>query len=228
MDRIGKLLLAMDEDGLFALVSRQLNALLCFDSESEADDLYEGVKLALEKMEYLIPKCKNKYYFRDGKPYFNPFHAGQNTIFIYFLSRIVYAKLSNERLADRIFYLNRVINCINIFYTTELPDIFYLDHAIGTVIGKAVFSNYFQFRQNVTVGNNHGKYPRFGRNVHLWSGASVIGECIIGDNVIVSANTYIKDQDVPSNCLVFGNSPNLIFKQKSKDYFLESQHFVFD
>lgn len=37
---------------------------------------------------------------------------------------------------------------------------------------------------------------------------------IIGANVMVGANTIIKDEVVPSNVIVFGESPNLIIKKK--------------
>lgn len=37
---------------------------------------------------------------------------------------------------------------------------------------------------------------------------------IIGANVMVGANTIIKDEIVPSNVIVFGESPNLIIKKK--------------
>lgn len=38
----------------------------------------------------------------------------------------------------------------------------------------------------------------------------------IGDNVIIGANACIKGQDVPSGSIVFGESPNLIIKEKRK------------
>lgn len=37
---------------------------------------------------------------------------------------------------------------------------------------------------------------------------------IIGANVMVGANTIIKDEVGPSNVIVFGESPNLIIKKK--------------
>ena len=37
---------------------------------------------------------------------------------------------------------------------------------------------------------------------------------IIGANVMVGANTILKDEVVPSNVIVFGESPNLIIKKK--------------
>ena len=42
--------------------------------------------------------------------------------------------------------------------------------------------------------------------------SKIIGNSHVGNNVVISAMTYIKDQDVPSDVIVFGQSPNLIFK----------------
>lgn len=49
----------------------------------------------------------------------------------------------------------------------------------------------------------------------MCSNSKILGKSKIGDNVIVSANTYIKDEDIPDNSLVFGQSPNLVIKKKS-------------
>jgi serine O-acetyltransferase len=46
----------------------------------------------------------------------------------------------------------------------------------------------------------------------MHSGSKILGKCNIGDNAVISANSYIKDQDVPEGALVFGASPNLVFK----------------
>jgi serine O-acetyltransferase len=101
-----------------------------------------------------------------------------------------------------------------------MPKIFFLDHPVGTVLGKANYGEGFTFAQNCTVGNNKGKYPVFGLNVRMKSGSKVLGDCMIGDNVIISANTYIKDMNIPKCSIVFGSSPNLIIKTKPEIYFL--------
>ena len=92
---------------------------------------------------------------------------------------------------------------------------FTLDHPVGTVIGRGCFSNGFSFAQNCTVGNNKGVYPVIGKNFRMCANSTVLGNCHIGDNVTLGAGTLVKDQDIPSNSLVFGYSPNLIIKQKA-------------
>lgn len=87
-----------------------------------------------------------------------------------------------------------------------------LDHPVGSVLGRAKYGDYFEFSQNCTVGNNKGVYPTIGNHVRMKSGAKIVGDCNIGNNVILAANTYVKDTNIEDNSVVFGSSPNLIIK----------------
>lgn len=198
-------------DQLRALVSRQLgnNFMLGPNEEAILDDTLQVV---LDRTTFCFSHCTNKYYKRDGLPYFNPFHSAQYSIFLYYLSNSVWKHSGNSMLADKIYYLNKMLNAIDLFYEVEMPDIFFLDHPVGSVLGRAKYGNYFTFAQNCTVGNNKGIFPEFGEHVTLHSGAKVLGDCKIGNNVAIAANTYIKDTDIPDNTIVFGQSPNLILK----------------
>ncbi len=142
--------------------------------------------------------------------YFNPFHSAQYTIFLYYYSNIM--GKSNSLLADKLYYLNKVLNSCDLFHQVELPDIFFTDHPVGSVMGRAKYSDFFSFAQNCTVGNNNGIYPVIGKNVRMCANSMILGNCHIGDNVILGANTCIKDENIPENALVFGSSPNLIIK----------------
>ena len=201
-----------------ALVERQLTNLFMFDAASEQEYLSPGISLALKSVEHCFENVANKYYRRDGEVYFNPFHSGQNSIFLYFLSAHVFElqKGQHSTLCDRIYYLNKCLNGVDLFYQVQMPSVFYLDHPVGSVMGRANYGEGFSFTQNCTVGNNHGIYPSFGVNVSMLSGSKVIGDCVIGDNVTVAANTFIKDAVIPPNSLVFGASPNLVIKPKKR------------
>jgi serine O-acetyltransferase len=65
-------------------------------------------------------------------------------------------------------------------------------------------------------------YPKIGENVKMFSDAKVIGDTNIGKNVWISANTYIKDSNIPEQSIVFGSSPNLIIKNRPIEFFLTS------
>ncbi|MFK2235759.1 serine acetyltransferase [Bacteroides fragilis] len=47
----------------------------------------------------------------------------------------------------------------------------------------------------------------------MCANSSIIGNCLIGDNVIIGANSGVKDEDIPNDSLVFGYSPNLVVKR---------------
>lgn len=102
------------------------------------------------------------------------------------------------------------------FYAVELPEYFGAEHPLGSVLGKAVYGNYFFTYQGVTVGGNRkGEkiyYPVIGDHVTMFSDSKIIGKAHIGDNIIIAANAYIKDTNIPSNSIVFGQWPNLIIK----------------
>ena len=109
------------------------------------------------------------------------------------------------------------MNNVELFYEVELPKYFFLDHPLGSVMGRAVYGEYFTFSQNCTIGNNKGVYPQIGNFVCMMSGSKIIGKSVIGDNCIISANTYIKDAIVPSNTIVFSDGQKLIFKENKFD-----------
>lgn len=93
-----------------------------------------------------------------------------------------------------------------------MPESFFLEHPVGTVLGRAQYGNRFFAMQNCTIGGNKGYYPIIGNNVKMYSGAKILGNSIIGDNVSVAANTYIKDTNIPDNATIFGSSPHLVIK----------------
>ena len=174
------------------------------------DNLFETLK----RVEYCFEKTPNKYYSKNGETYFNPYHSAQYTIFLYYLSNTIY-KTGTSLLSDKIYYLNKIMNACDLFYAIELPDFFMLEHPVGSVMGRATYGEGFMFYQNCTVGGNlRLEYPVIGKHVRMYANSSIIGKCIIGDEVQVAAGSLIKDENIPNNCIVFGQSPNLIVKKK--------------
>lgn len=148
---------------------------------------------------------------------FNPFHSVQYMIFLYYLSHEIFIRENAIELCDKIYYLNKVLNSVDLFYAIELPIKFGAEHPLGAVMGRARYSDGFFFYQGCTVGGTHGKngeifYPELGANVQMFANSSILGKCHIGNNVKIGAGALVKNEDVPSDCLVFGQSPNLIIK----------------
>ena len=191
----------------------QLSSLFLI-SESEKEEIAKRMNEVLGRCERCFKESQNKYYNRDGKVYFNPYHSAQYTIFLYYFSNTVFKSGTNRLLADKLYYLNKMMNACDLFYEVHLPDFFILDHPVGTVMGRAVYGNGFNFSQNCTVGNNKGVYPVIGEQVKMCANSSIIGDCRIGNRVILGANCTVKDEDIPDDCIVFGQSPNLIVKKK--------------
>jgi serine O-acetyltransferase len=59
--------------------------------------------------------------------------------------------------------------------------------------------------QQVTIGRGgvHGGTPTIGDNVKVYSGAKIIGNIVVGNNVQIGANAVVV-KDVPGNCTVVG------------------------
>lgn len=204
---------------LLEMLKRQVHGFFLL-RESEYSILEECLDLALVEAEKCYSSIKNKYFNKDGSTYFNPFHSGQYATFLYVLSRSIFTKYPNHRtLADRIYYINKALNGVDLFYEIKLPTVFYSDHPVGTVMGRGQYGNFFTFAQNCTVGNNRGIFPQIGNNVVMAAGATLLGNCKIGDNVIIGAHTYLKDTDIPSCSIVFGVYPNITIKERDAEYF---------
>ena len=112
------------------------------------------------------------------------------------------------------------MHSIDWYYAIELPIHFLCEHPLGSVLGKASYGDYLLIYQGTTVGGsikgNILYYPEFDGNTIMFANSSVLGKSHIGNNVILSAGAKVVNQDVPSNSIVFGESPNLIIKEKDE------------
>ena len=194
---------------VYSLVVKQLDSNFGLD-DNDISQLKQGVLLALESCEYCFSRINLKYYKdKEGNPIFNTFHSGQYTIFLYYLSREMYKKsLCSTVLLEKIFYLNKMLNSVDLYYEVDLPKVFHAGHPLGSVIGRAKIGKNFSFNQNCTVGGNKDVYPVLSENVIMMAGSTVVGKCFIGSYTIIGSNSFIKDIDIPNNSMVVGIYPN--------------------
>lgn len=197
------------EDLLSNLINRVTHFFRITDDEKRL--LEDKLEAVLHRLALCIAGIDNKYFQREGKAFFNSLHSGQYLIFLYFYSNEM-AKVKSE-LMDKIYYLNKILHSVDIYGAVELPEIFFFEHPLGLVLGRAKYGNDFFAMQGCTIGGNKGKYPVLGNHLKMYSNSKILGNSIVGNNVIVAANTYIKDQNIPDNSIVFGSSPNLIIKE---------------
>lgn len=192
----------------------QFNSMFPDNQTFMPEDVLAVTELAIQRIEYCFSHIGLKYYREEGNPIFNHLNSDQFAMFVYIFSHVAYKDFQNETLATKAFYLNKVMHGLDCFYTVELPQIFLFVHPVGTVIGHGQFGDYFTVYQNCTVGSQiDGKYPNFKGQAVLYSGASVIGDCTVGDNVIFGAGCIVIGSSVESNSIVVGTHPqNRILK----------------
>ncbi len=193
----------------------------------------EGVDYGLKRMSVLLGglSMSNKYVWHDGEPVFTPWNSAQYAVFLYLVSNSIYREYGGAKEADLVYYLNKVMHACDWFYAIELPEIFFGEHLMGSVLGRARYGNHFFIYQGTTVGGNRdsdGKilYPVIGNHVLMYTGSCIIGNCSVGSNVILSAGTIVLNEDIPDNAIVFGKSPDLMIKRKTKEDILSMQKHI--
>lgn len=181
----------------------------------------DAIPDALIAMEENYKGVQDKYTFNGGI-FPSPYISVQWMNFLYRLAHKIYVRSGGvtPKEADQVYYLNKVLHSIDWFYQIALPTHFLCEHPLGSVLGKAKYGDYFFVYQGTTVGGNRSDgrlyYPSLGDNVIMYANATVLGNTCIGNNVVISADTYIINEKIPDNCIVFGKSPELVIKQKSE------------
>lgn len=190
-------------------------------SDEEKSVLESRFESVLEICAENFSHSNNKYYLAEGggECRFNPYHSVQYMIFLYYLSHDFYKNANAGQLCDKVYYLNKILHSVDLFYAIDLPSHFGAEHPIGSVMGRAEYGDGFFFYQGCTVGGTRDKegklfYPIIDSNVRMYANSSILGRCRIGKNVQIGAGALVKNQDVPENSIVFGHSPDLIIKTK--------------
>lgn len=214
-----KMIQVLTQREVISLVIRQLRSFALPMQISDSQLIATASADVYPRLEINFAHSNNKYFTvetENGKaPRFDPFNSVQWMIFLYYLSHELY--LQKSKLCDKVYYLNKIMNSVDLFYAIELPDIWSAEHPLGSVMGRARYSNGFIFYQGCTVGGTRDKegelhYPVIDENVRMYANSSILGHCHVGRNAQIGAGTIIKNQDVPENSIVFGQSPNLIIK----------------
>lgn len=110
---------------------------------------------------------------------------------------------------------------------------------IGGKLGKGLFIGHFgtivvsvnaeigencNLAHNVTIGAARGKRlgaPKIGDLVWIGTGAVIVGNIEIGNNVLISPNSFV-NFDVPSNSIVLGNPGKIISRINPTEYYINN------
>lgn len=206
-------------DDLVRITDTQLKNIFLY---SNSMAVYKYAKPALERTIKCFESSNNKYY-QNMSGGLREYHSGQYSIYLWYLSNEAYLA-GDTQCADVLYCLNKALHAVDWLYAIELPLHWNVEHPVGSVLDRGVYGDGLYIYQNCTIGGSVRKtgvaYPIIGRNVTLMAYSSILGECNIGDNVVLAAGTIVKNQDVPNCALVVGQSPNLIIKVKDENYFL--------
>jgi len=208
---------------LVSLIIKQLDSLFFFYPSQEKETLKASIDIALDRTSYCFSHSNSRfhhYHRESGERFFNPLNSDHYAIFLYYLANSIFMNYPEAgTLADRVFYLNKALNGLDLYYEVMMPEIFFAVHPVGSVIGIAEYADFFLFSQNCTVGANKDICPKIGQNVQMMPGSAIVGNCTVEDNVIISAYSYVKDTDIKACSIVFGMSPNLVIKSREPEYF---------
>ena len=196
--------------------------------EVDETTIISSIPIALEAIENNYKGMPNRRLWNGEEVIFSPYMSVQWMNFLYRLSHVLYQN-GGGIAADQIYYLNKIMHAIDWFYAIALPIHFHCEHPIGSVLGRATYGDYLFVYQGTTIGGNRSHdelfYPVLGDNVILYANATVLGNTHIGKNVLISSGTYLLNERIPDNCIVFGQSPNITVKRKTeKEIKVYTQH----
>jgi len=116
---------------------------------------------------------------------------------------------------------------IDIHPGAKLGNSFFIDHGAGVVIGEtAIIGDNVKIYQGVTLGalsfpkDENGKivkgvkrHPTLKNNVTVYSGATVLGDIIIGHDSVIGGNVWLTENVAPHTSLTIAK-PELTVKLK--------------
>ena len=143
----------MKSDQLLNVTIKQLiNNFVLSDTETIKITSSHIGDIAYEKSIYALSHMSGKYYHGD----LNPFNSVMYCNYLYWLSHEAFIRGLVD-IAAKVYYLNKMLNSVELFYEIELPSIWTCEHPIGSVMGRAKYGDYFLFYQGCTVGGNKSK-----------------------------------------------------------------------
>ncbi|HMX31331.1 MAG TPA: serine O-acetyltransferase [Leptospiraceae bacterium] len=151
-------------------------------------------------------------------------YPGLHALWFHSIAHFLY-KCKVPLLPRMLNYIARFLTGIDIHPGAKIASGIMIDHGMGVVIGEtAEIGTGCLIYQGVTLGGTgkeSGKrHPTLKENVVVGSGAKVLGNIILENNVRVGAGSVVM-RDVPANCTVVG-IPGGVVKSEEKN----SEHML--
>lgn len=160
---------------------------------------------------------KNLYY--DAKNIQEKDPAATNVLSVILLypgfHAIVFHRINHFLYKKHLFFIARLLSQIARFITgieihpgASIGNKLLIDHGMGVVIGEtAIIGDGCTIYHQVTLGGtgkeNKKRHPTLKNNVMVGSGAKVLGNITIGENVKIGANSVVL-KDIEDNLTVVG------------------------
>lgn len=196
-------------------LANQLNFFFNDGKKVSEQELADVVSSALKKLEFCGSHMTLKYFQEENEVLFNHLHSDQYSMFLYWASHGAFRTGLEKHIATKIYLLNKALHGIDVFFEIELPPIFLFVHPVGTVLGRAKYSNYFCVHHGCTIGHKHGNHPVLGERLTLYPGSLIAGKSTVGKNCKIGSHSSLIDRSLPDNTLYFGN-PSLFSEKPNK------------
>ncbi|MDG2003435.1 MAG: hypothetical protein P8J20_08900 [Novosphingobium sp.] len=209
---------SLDAGGLAGYAAAQLNAMFADGNSVEAAAFSGSAAKALSRLETCFAEVNSKYFFDGDRAVFDHLHGDQYAMWLYFLSNQLHCDGADPAIAKKLFLLNKALHGCDIFFEVELPQVFLLVHPLATVLGRGKYSDYFVAYQRCSVGSNHDIYPCFGSHVTMRPGSAVLGDCTIGNDCQIAAESLVLDRSLDAGTLYIGNPKTAVTRPNSSRY----------
>lgn len=210
----------LNSDELLYYLTKQINTFFPDGQRNDNRILKKSINNALERCEYCFKHIKNEQYYFEGNVLFSHLHADQYATFLYFTSNCLWINYSDKNTCDKLLNLQRVLHGFFLSYKCQMPDIFYLNHPIGSIIGNAIYSDGLCISQNVTINTHKDKNGcldlKVGKGVFFAPGAKVIGNGEIGNRVSIGMDVIVYDKKIDDDKVVINENGNLVVRDRLK------------
>ncbi len=207
---------SLNKNALALYVTNQLNCIFPDDSKVHISIIENVISKVFNRIDFCFSKINNKYFFDGSVTKFNHLHGDQYSMFLYYLSNTMYQNGIDIKYCNKVYLLNKLLHGIDAFYEVELPDIFMFIHPIGTILGRADYSDYFLVYQRCGIGSNHNIYPKLGEYLTLHPGSAILGNCKVGNFCSIAAESLVIDENINDGILYIGN-PKQSYKYEKKE-----------
>jgi serine O-acetyltransferase len=185
-------------------VRTQVMSLFPFGDPITIAALTRHIESIIPDIEYCFSHINDKYYRDDDGIVFDILNSDHYANFLYRLAHHIYKETNSINIPTRLYLLNKALHSVDIFYEVELPKIFVLNHPVGTVIGRAKYSDYLFISQCVTIGSNRGIYPTIGKYATFYPRATLLGSSRLGNNCAIAACGLCIDTDLKDDTVYYG------------------------